>query len=483
MCAAASAFAAGPDATTIIEMAHRAPGEFAADALLRIGALPSLSKEERSHAIQDAYQRAAEAQQPLKRVNSMPNRASNAAFEQRAFAQDLDALSLRTRAIQAMLALDPPAARRMFVELPPLDVPPVTCDEVMVFDVAGYYQTLTRVVRQTFSAKESQDGLPAQLVSQRLARMTSPAEVAPAARALLDSGLDDAGFALALAAYVSRLGKVAGDDRAFTFYLPQAGAEAQALASEAWRRKISPLPLIEAYRLYLVVNFSEARCADDDLMEGGSSPGPSFDLDQRSRAAVRFFNEKLRQAPVLTIDYAETEPRSKSGAASGMRPCSSAGCTEAARRYRALILNDQGAPIPTAARASTEWHDKFEGALEALREWEDAKAGPADDAIVQQFREKCSLYLDLASLSADAMLRQTALAAFAAYLERTRGRARTSIEWSLPVNLLIGRMAIDPAGWAGVAQTLGKSQDPVIALYAELEKVAPRTAPEVFALM
>ena len=483
VCALVRAGSAANPAQAVIDMAHGAPGEFAADAMLRVAAPPGLDRAARMQAIGDAFQRAAEAQQPFKRVNAMPNIASNAAFQQRAFAQDLDALSLRTRAIDAMLPLDAALARRMFVEMTPLDVPALGCDDVMVFDVASYYEALSQIARRTFSDKELREGAAAQLVTQRMARLGSPAEVAPAARALGASGLDDAGFALALAGFEEALKRTKGDDRSFTFYLPDAGAAVQGLMAEAKRRKLAFLPLIEAYRLYLVINFSAARCADDDLMTGGSGEGSGAELDVRSMEAIRFYNQSIRVAPLLTITYAEAETVHKAGAASGLRSCASTGCVAVARRYRALVFDSVGRSLPNAARESTEWRDKFEDALQELRGWQDVNASSADDDAAQQFREKCAFYMELANLPPDAKLRETALIALLEYLGRSRDRARTRIEWLLPVNVLIGRAGLDPLGSGRLAEAFRKSDDPVIAMYAELERVAPRKAQEVFALM
>lgn len=95
--------------------------EFAADALLRVAALDALDRPRRERLIEEGFRRSAEAQQPLRRRNAMPYIASNAAFQQRALAQDLDALWLRTRAVEEMLPLDASKARQMFLDLPPLD--------------------------------------------------------------------------------------------------------------------------------------------------------------------------------------------------------------------------------------------------------------------------------------------------------------------------------------------------------------------------
>jgi hypothetical protein len=466
-----------------LDMAHGAPGEFAADALLRIAALDSLDSPQRVKLIEEAFLRADEAQQPFKRRNAMPNIPSNVQFQQRAFAQDLDALSLRTRAIQEMLPLNAAKARQLFLDLPPLDLPPVSCEDVMVFDVSSYYQALTGVALSGFTAKEIRNGDAAQLVSQRVARISSPGEIAPAARAISSAGFDDLQFAGAVVAFTDALKRISKDNRSFTFYLPEAGAAVQTLITDITRRRLSPLPLIEVYRLYLVANFTAARCADDEMMALSSGAATAPALDSRSLDAIRFFNQSVRADPLQPIEVTETAAASKSGVATGLRSCVSEACSAIARQYRALIFSPVGSAMPNSVRDSIEWRSQFEEVLAALRDWPDSAPEPAGDDAAQQFREKCALYTELAALPRDAHLRQAVLIALLEYLQRSRDRARTRIEWLLPVNLLIGRMHLDPEGLGKLADAFRRSSDPVIAMYAELEVAAPRSPSVVLALM
>jgi hypothetical protein len=457
-----------------LDMAHGAPGEFAADALLRIAALDALDSPQRVMLIEEAFRRADEAQQPYKRRNAMPNIPSNVQFQQRAFAQDLDALSLRTRAVEEMLPLDAAKARRLFLDLPPLDLPPVSCEDAMVFDVSSYYQALTGVALRGFTPKEARNGDPSQFVSQRMARIASPAEIAPAVRAITGAGLDDLQFAGALAAFTDALKRISKDDRTFSFYLPDAGAAVQTLIADITRRRLSPLPLIEAYRVYLVSNFTAPRCADDNVAPA---------LDSRSVDAIIFFNQNVRAAPLQPIQVTEAVAASKSGAATGLRSCVSQACSAIARQYRALIFTPEGSAMPNSVRDTIEWRRQFDEVLAALRDWADIAPDATSDDAAQQFREKCVFYTELAALPRDARLRQTVLIALLDYLQRSRDRARTRIEWLLPVNLLIGRMHIDPAGLGKLADEFRRSMDPVIAMYAQLETAAPRSPSDVLTLM
>jgi hypothetical protein len=408
--------------------------------------------------------------------------SSNAGFLERAFGQDLDALSLRARAVQAMLPLDAGKARRLFLEIPPVDVPLVSCGSFLVFDVDRYYDALAAVEQRAFSPQEVHDGAPYQFLLQGVAAMAAPAQVAPAARTILSSSLSGAEFPGAVAAFTAALRKMVADDRSFTYALPAAGAQVLALIEECRRRRTSPLPLIEAYRLYLTSSFSAARCADDDLLEGsgaGSISGYGQALDQRSAEAIQFFNQRIRMTPLQPIQPAEAAPSARLGAASGLRSCESEECQAIARQYRSLVFDPVGTPLPSAVRETEEWQERFRQFLAALAKWPDA-SGP-DGA--QQFREKCAFYGGLIGLLPGGPGREVALRAMLAFLQRSRSQANSRIEWFLPVNALIGRVSLEPLGWGRLADVLYRSDDAVIALYAQLEKVAPRPAPDILQLM
>jgi hypothetical protein len=51
------------------------------------------------------------------------------------------------------------------------------------------------------------------------------------------------------------------------------------------------------------------------------------------------------------------------------------------------------------------------------------------------------------------------------------------------VNTLIGRIGLDPLAFGRISDEVLHSKDAVIALYAELEKVAPRPAEVILRLM
>jgi hypothetical protein len=481
LCAAADA-PAGIDA--LLDAARGAPAEFAADAMIRAGALDKLEKPRRIALLEQAFRRASGAQQPYKRRATFVRPGSPSGFLNRAYGQELDAMSLRLRAIETLLPLDGQKARELFLQTPPPKTPRLKCDDFLVYDVARFYDVLGSVSSQAFTTKEVQEGEPFRLLQRFAGAITSAIEVAPAARMLAAANVKDADFQTLVNSFAEALGKISGDDRSFTYSAP-AGKQILALVEEAKRRQSSPLLLLEAYRLYLVSNLSAARCADDDSMLGNSG---SFGLitgqaiDQQGQDAVAFFNSSLRMAPLQPIQEQEATPSRLEGVATGLRSCEDAECRAIAEQYRGLVFGPNGSVYPPDQRYTPAWRGKARDFLSALARWQESAPG-AHPSVTEHFRVKSAVYSDLLNLVFNGPDRELVLRAMLDYLKQNRFQKENRVEWFLPVNSLIGRVALDPQGMARLADELRQVDDPIIALYANLEMVAPRTPDRILPLL
>jgi hypothetical protein len=314
--------------------------------------------------------------------------------------------------------------------------------------------------------------------------ITSPVQVAPVARMLAAASVKDADFRALVASFAEALGKISGDDRSFAYSMP-AGQQILALVEESKRRQLSPLPLLEAYRLYLVVNLSAARCADDASMMGNTSSfglagGQAVDLEARD--AVGFFNRSLRLAPLQPIQEEESTPARLEGVATGLRMCEDAECRAIAEQCRGLAFGENGSAYTPGQRYAPAWRGKVRDLLAALSQWEESAPG-AHPTAAEHFRTKSAAYNDLLSLVFDGPDRDLVLRATLDYLKHNRFQQENRLEWFLPVSALIGRVALDPVGMGRVAEELRQADDETIALYANLERVAPRTPDRILPLL
>jgi hypothetical protein len=309
-------------------------------------------------------------------------------------------------------------------------------------------------------------------------------QVAPVARMLAGASVKDADFRALVASFAEALGKISGDDRSFAYSVP-AAQQILALVEEMKRRQLSPLPLLEAYRLYLVDNLSAARCADDNSMMGNAS---SFGLDggqaidKEAQDAVRFFNQRLRLEPLQPIQEEESTPARLEGVATGLRMCEDAECRAIAEQCRGLAFGENGSPYTPAQKNAPAWRAKVRDLLAALSRWQESAPG-ADPTTTEHFREKSAAYSDLLNLVFNGPDRDVVVRAMLDYLKQNRFQKENRLEWFLPVSALIGRVALDPVGMGRVAEELRKVDDPTIALYANLETVAPRTPDRILPLL
>lgn len=466
---------------SVIEMARHAPGEFSSDALIRIASAGKLDKEVRVQLLEEAFRRAAEAQQPFKRRASILRVSGPAGFLQHAYQQNLDGLSLRLRAIDALLPLDKVKARNLFLEIPPLQLPKLTCEDYLVYDVGYYYDVLGKVARQSFGPKEVADGEPARFLERYTTSISSSSQVAPAARLLAAAGLRKQDFENLLPALSGSLGHIYGDDRSFTASVSEASEQISGLADHARGLGASPLVLLEGYRRYLVNNLAGERCADDDLMQGAptSSLGNATAPGGLSTAAINYFNQKLAKPPILPLTEDEVTPSRVQGAAAGLRSCQDEECKQLATQYQGLIFNANGTPVSQADRDAAEWHTRLQDLLNAMANWKES-GGAAD---LEQFRDKCALFGLLLGVIPPGPDREHVLMAWLDYLDGNRMEQDDRMSWFLPVNTMVGRVALDPPGLGKLSDALRKARNPVIALYMELERVLPRTPDQIMPLM
>src|SRR5579883_1164182 len=454
----------------VVSGARALPPEFAADALIRVSSIDAVDRARRIALLDEAFAKAAQAQQRYKLRSAMMGLPAPVAFLNKVNQQELDGLDLQARAVAAMLPLDAPKARKLFQSIPAIQLPARKCDDYMIPDVDGFYATLAAAVR-SLSDGEKQSPEAARFLKPYTA-VTSPVEVGPMASVLTESGVSNADFTSLLNAFAAALGKIKADDRSFTASY-MAGTRIEALVAESNRRKISPLPLLEAYRLYLVTHLSAARCADNDRMQGGMVLAANAEAMEANQAidVTGYFNQRLRMDPLQPIQEGEATPARVEGAVTGLRTCVDETCVALSGLLRGLVLNANGTPFLPAERESKEWRERLDALLEKMAAWEPSQRTVA----AEHFREKVLLYNDLLSVAPAGAPRDAVLQSELTYLEKSRSEAANRIEWFLPVNTLLARTALDPLGFSAVRANMEKSKDPVVALYARLEALAPRT--------
>ncbi len=229
----------------LVDQARVLPPEFCADAMLRLAASPLLTDTKQRRAlIEEAFAAGTHAPLPYR---SVPDDLHNG----------LEALTLQTRAVNAMLALDAVRALSMFRDIPSPDPPRLTCQDAATPDLSAYYQTALRLFASAFNAKERAAEDDVQFLRQIVASIQSLSQIVPALKMMPEAGarMTAAQRQQLAGAIAGVLDRIAGSDREYA-------ASENVLVPSALPEMHDSQMFVPALRSYIVRHLSAARCSD-----------------------------------------------------------------------------------------------------------------------------------------------------------------------------------------------------------------------------
>jgi hypothetical protein len=457
----------------LVDDARSAPAEFAADALLRLaqsGKIPE--PEQQRELIEEAFRLAAHAQFPLPRKYlGYFHVDTRTGYLRMAHDLKLDRLSLQCRAVRAMLAVDRRKARELFGEMPRLDIPALTCADTLIPDAADFYETLLAVAQGTFSPDEVRRQETVFFLATHLGGITSPLQVGPAAKVAADFKASPPQREILVSAFAGALKKISGDDRAFTHaaHVATGGRAVSQLREKCLAEGVATEWLLEAFRGYLVTHFGGSRCADNVRRERKSSglPDPVQAFNDRL-AALRAGAKKI--PPIAAEEIAPTRVEGEGVFDEYWKSPQARGLLIKIKALR--FGHDQksgGQPLTPEERGTVEWREQAAQFLNALAAWESGHEKSEADF----FHQKAVLFSGLIELIPPGDLRDRVLHSFLDFLRQNRMQRESRVEWFFHARQLMQVRGKDDR--PKVIEAMGNSGDPVLQLYAALERALPET--------
>jgi len=107
---------------------------------------------------------------------------SDAGVRHAALMANVDALSLRCRAVSGTLSVNRKQALALFREIPTMRFPAHTCEDAMKESTGFFYETLGQVFAQAFTPQERAKSKHLDFAEEYLHGLTSPTELEPAMR-------------------------------------------------------------------------------------------------------------------------------------------------------------------------------------------------------------------------------------------------------------------------------------------------------------
>src|SRR5260370_22297382 len=143
----------------------------------------------------------------------------------------------------------------------PLEVERLSCDDALIPEPGAYYELLGKIVRSGFSPEERRAQRHVELLYEKIRAMTSRLELEPMSAVLRTAWLTPGDLSFLIAQYSYILANMDPDDRSFSASFVRVAGEIYSLIDFVRSQKISPGPLVAAYRTYLINGLTGERSA------------------------------------------------------------------------------------------------------------------------------------------------------------------------------------------------------------------------------
>jgi hypothetical protein len=441
----------------LVDQARALPPEFSADTMLRIAASPLIpDKQWRRELIEEAFIAGGHAQLPYPRsfsgsTDSRPNLDYHR--------NNLEALTLQTRAVTAILPIDAPRALAMFRDIPPLQPPVLTCQDAAIPDFSAYYQTAAALFDSAFTPKQRAAEEDVQFLAALIVSIQSPLQVVPAMKMLPDAGarMPPAQRQQVAGALAGVLDRLPSDARAYA-------ASEIVLVSSAVAEMHDSQMFIPSLRSYVVRHLSGPRCTDS--IHGTDPP--------ESAKQFNSLTARLAQttAQIRPIAPEETKPSKLAGTFDPHLMWQSARSKQVLDALRWLnhgnrdLLGDQRF-WTLEERRTPEWNAHYLDTVKLIEGWqEDEEDSPQDYAFMVSL-----VYSELAQLVPPGKPRENAMDTYLRFLEQHYAALENRNFWFSLVQTMLttARYSKDPKDQAWMLAAMSRSSNPIIALYAALE--------------
>lgn len=346
----------------LLALARTAAPEFQAHVLLRLHqeAKPP-SREQALEQIEDAFRLASLAPEPLALQQVFGGTNSVSGALRQAFPAGLDAVSLRLRAAEAMLAYRPARALEMFEEIQLPDLPARSCADHLTYDLSRYYEVLGRLADAAFPAKERSAERHVEFIAGPLSRLSHASEVVPAIALLGKVRLLPPERERLVRIFAGRLEQLPPDSRSIS--------GRAALLVRRVSDFVATLPaelrtqVVTACRAFVVNHLAADRCPDVMPAKAGSAPDA---FSGEGRRLADYYNDVL--LPKAGGTLAPVTARMETGKLLAGGPSDEIFDTGRAQELYStavvVLLKTEA-----AAKETREWRRQAETLLDAVVAW------------------------------------------------------------------------------------------------------------------
>lgn len=455
----------------LIADAKSGQAEFAADTLIRIIESGKIKDaQQKIELLEEAFRRASEAQHPVK-ISYFGVLSSRSGSLDYAFELGLAKLSLQCRAIKALLLVDQKRATALFNEISPtLSLPPLGCkDGFLFYNVSEFYDTLNEIIANSFSAKEKSRNEHIQFVLPYINNMTSPVQVVPIAKVILDLKPNQLQLPLLIKSFTQALKNIPDDDHSFRRWMSN-DSTARAIADLAKacdEQNVPKQDLLQTFRTYLLTQLNGTRCSDG-LKPNEQNPATSkYALPKY----MEFVNSNLFADNPITAN--QIHPSKIEEATTTNEYTQNFGGEERLRKFRKLrFVSDGQERLTDTEKEKPEWQIELTQFLNDLAAWNPSK----DESETDYFHGKCEYFMSLMEIipKSDADTRNRVFSDYISFVSNSQMQRDNRIEWLVQADRLLDAV-LDAKGKerAVMTETLNNAGNSTLQLYLKLKTLSP----------
>ena len=382
----------------------------------------------------------------------------------------LTTAGIQQRVIAQIVALDPKAARELFLRMKPPESVNVSCEDNHYPSYTDYFKALEAVMG-TFSAAELQNGDAALFMKNAIRSLGTQADFWRSIQLIDDVKFPERDFTDLLNQWSDLLAADRSGDRQFMIISWMFKFTLRVAETEK-ERGHSPDRVLQALRTYFVRHASAVRCEDGSwrpLQLGPDLPPTNNEEDARLR-----FNEELVRlgsgvAPIrpeeikpsaikgkaLVVSYLSDDPTSKvwevMGGAKGLR----------------FGPELKGPALTAEQRNTPEWNVRALQYLTQLEKWTNGLGEENRETFVL----KAEFYGGLLRLAPEGKLRDTVMKSYVNFLVNSPMKKESPPEWKhWGIDMLMGAREITDK--KKLLDDIEAAGDVTISLYTRLARMA-----------
>ncbi len=247
----------------LIERARNAPPEIAADIIFQLlEANIAIGPGRKIQLLEELFDLSYNTQHKIKLRESIDSTDSRIGNLNYAYSLNLDSLSIQCRVVRLMIPIKRDRAVELFKRIQILDLDPLSCQDLMGYDISIYYDALRDIVSTALTDNENKQIEVRNLIGNAISGISSPLQFSAVAKMLATLDLTSDELSYFVPAFVAKLKNLSSDPRSLSMSVPGAGAEIGKLAMKCRAKGVVYESILDGYRNFLVENMTKSLCND-----------------------------------------------------------------------------------------------------------------------------------------------------------------------------------------------------------------------------